>query len=305
MIDILKLKWSPTAYPTCSIAGETERRVLWSLYIAERWCSSGFGLRCRMDLAADSCHDVPTTMDESTWYSIRPGGQHTTPTIAYNPGILTHMVNLVSHFTAIQDLNRQIAIGGLTTAEIEKRVADLADKLQCWHSSLPSDLQMTVQNLGDKLQKDLARDFAVLHLTYHHFSTLLHFNFLESYQGKADSSPQHKHVELCKQHASSFSNLLRLSHQMGRFVVEYPMIGHMTVVSSSVLVHTLLFGDVKELPDARKKLDSNFNILVQLQQWWPCTEAMVGVFLFKSMRFLANSVECRSIGSSFSRTYAC
>lgn len=305
MIDILKLKWSPTAYATCSIADETERRVLWSLYIAERWCSSGLGLRCRMDLAADSCHDVPTTMDESTWYSIRPGGQHTTPTIAYNPGILTHMVNLVSHFTAIQDLNRQIAIGGLTTAEIEKRVADLADKLQYWHSSLPSDLQMTVQNLGDKLQKDLARDFAVLHLTYHHFSTLLHFNFLESYQGKADSSPQQKHVELCKQHASSFSNLLRLSHQMGRFVVEYPMIGHMTVVSSSVLVHTLLFGEVKELPDARKKLDSNFNILVQLQQWWPCTEAMVGVFLFKSMRFLANSVECRSTGLSFSRTYAC
>lgn len=65
------------------------------------------------------------------------------------------------------------------------------------------------------------------------------------------------------------------SRQMQGCEANYPTIGHMTAVSSSVLLHTMLFGDQQELLTARRELSANFEALVELQQYWPATEAMV------------------------------
>jgi len=60
--------------------------------------------------------------------------------------------------------------------------------------------------------------------------------------------------------------------------VLYPNIGHMTTVSSSVLVHTLLYGDLDELKKANEELNANFEALVELSQYWPAISAMVRAF---------------------------
>ncbi|KAK1657430.1 hypothetical protein BDP55DRAFT_623678 [Colletotrichum godetiae] len=177
-------------------------------------------------------------------------------------------------FALIQDLNRRIAKGQLAAPEIELRVAELEGQLESWQISLPYELRMNLENLGVHLQKNVVRQFLALHLTYHHFSTLLYFHFLEGYHVGTILALQKNYIKQCKQHASSFSNLLRLSRQMSGSAVEYPTIGHMTAVSSSVLVHTLLFGDLQELPDAREKLDSDFDSLMQLRRYWPATDVM-------------------------------
>jgi hypothetical protein len=49
----------------------------------------------------------------------------------------------------------------------------------------------------------------------------------------------------------------------------------MTAVSSSVLVHNLLFGDPEDLQTVRQELKTNFEALIELQNFWPATEAMV------------------------------
>jgi hypothetical protein len=49
----------------------------------------------------------------------------------------------------------------------------------------------------------------------------------------------------------------------------------MTVVSSSALLHTLLFGSQDELLDTRKRLYLNFEILLKLKQFWPGVDLMV------------------------------
>lgn len=55
----------------------------------------------------------------------------------------------------------------------------------------------------------------------------------------------------------------------------------MTVVSSSVLLHTLLLGDDEELPMARQRLESNFEFLVRLRDIWPSVNLMVEDLVLK------------------------
>ncbi|KAK1621745.1 fungal-specific transcription factor domain-containing protein [Colletotrichum phormii] len=273
MIGILKIEPRCTSSTSHTI-DETSRRVWWSLYIAERWCSSGLGIRCRLDDAEDPCESIPP-MDEHAYHALLPEDQDTISTFSRKSGIWAYMLRLVSCFAPIQDLNRRIAKGQLSVSEIELRVVGLEDQLDSWQIGLPSELKMNVENLGAHLQKNVARQFLALHLTYHHFTTLLYFHFLEGYHERTVLAPHNNYTKQCKYHASSFSNLLRLSRQMSGSAVEYPTIGHMAAVSSSVLVHVLLFGDLQELPDAREKLDSNFDALMELRRYWPATEAMI------------------------------
>ena len=58
-------------------------------------------------------------------------------------------------------------------------------------------------------------------------------------------------------HATAFCELIRASKQQGSKVF-HNVVGHMTVVSSPVLLHTLLLGEDEELAMARERLESNF-----------------------------------------------
>jgi hypothetical protein len=51
----------------------------------------------------------------------------------------------------------------------------------------------------------------------------------------------------------------------------------MTTVSSSVLLHTLLFGTEDELAQSRRCLHANFEALLELEQFWPGVRSMVSL----------------------------
>ncbi|EMR62013.1 putative nadh dehydrogenase protein [Eutypa lata UCREL1] len=251
-----------------NFASETARRTWWSLYIAGRWCFAGLGLPRRAE-EFDGPWDLP--MDEITFRSLLPG-QETTET-SRRPGLWAHMITLVRLFGPIQDLNRRIAKGNSDSAELDQAVEHLGQQLIAWNETLPADSQMTVQNLHNQQQNGLGGPFIALHLSYHHYSTLLYFRFLEDCQ--AESSAHHTYIARCKRHASSFSDLLRLSRQIKGCGTNYPTIGHMIIVSSSVLLHTLLFADLDRLQEARRELNANFEALVEMQKCWSATSAMV------------------------------
>lgn len=267
MAEIIKLDSSCSSFGTITKC-ETARRVWWSLFTADHWCFSGLGLPHRIDDLGGSC-DLP--MDEMTFRSLSP--DQTTLDLPWKPGIWAHLVTLVRLSNPIQDLNRRVARGNADTAELYQEFAGLEQKLECWREMLPACMQFTIQNLHGYQHNRLGGPFISLHLAYHHSSTLLYFRFLEDKQ--IPHSDYCSYVARCKHHASSFSSLLQLSRQLEDCVSNCPTVGHMTTVSSSVLLHTMLFGDLEELPRARRELSANFEALVELQKYWPATSALV------------------------------
>ena len=159
-------------------------------------------------------------------------------------------------------------------------VAHLFSRLQKWQEDLPELLRLNVENLHFHKGRGQGRTFVALHLGYFHYATLLSFHFLD--QSSASIPFATIYAERCRQHASAYSDLLKTSYELGECEGMHNIVGHMTVVSSSVLLHTLLFGAEEELDSAKRQLESNFNILVRLKAWWPSVAQMTDrLFLFQ------------------------
>ncbi|EGU77591.1 hypothetical protein FOXB_11879 [Fusarium oxysporum f. sp. conglutinans Fo5176] len=177
------------------------------------------------------------------------------------------------HFGHIQGVNRAMAKGDMVPKVKCDAIKLIGQKLESWRTDLPENMQMTIQNIYCHQQSDLGGHFIALHLVFHHLSALVYFNSLETkeptYMGQED------HIALCKSHASSFSSLLHISRQMSGCQQNYPTVGHMTTVASAVLLHTLLLGEPEDIPKARQELNTNFEALIELRQYWPATEAMI------------------------------
>lgn len=206
-------------------------------------------------------------------------------------GIWAQGVTLVQLFGPIHDLNRLVANGEADPTSLDKEVEQLAKCLQGWENKLPIDAQMNQENLGRQQECGLGGVLISTHLAYHHFSTLLYFPFLELQQ--PINKTHAAYIAQCKAHASAFSSLLRQSRQMKGCDVVYPNVGHMTIVSSTVLIHTLVFGYLHEIESVRKGLNANFEALVELSQIWQSTSAMVSFFPSKQVDCMTPSSWCR------------
>lgn len=191
----------------------------------------------------------------------------------WSPGLWAHLTALIQLFGPIQDLIQRIVKGDITTNELNDEASRRGRQLDEWMDKLPVDAQMTSLNLIQQQKMGLGGLLISLHLAYHHFSTLLYFQFLETHQAPSPTSILY--IKRCRQHASSFSALIQKSRQLKGCEAVYPLVGHMTTVSSIVLLHTLLFGEAEELEDAREALNANFTALIELKQYWPVTTAWV------------------------------
>ncbi|KAM5370350.1 hypothetical protein ACJA88_009931 [Fusarium oxysporum] len=270
MAEVLQLNFSAD---DPSIVSETALRTWWSLYILDRWCSSGLGIPRHLD--NPHCPDSsPLPIDETSFKCLRPSSSNQNS--SRTPGVFAHMVTLIQHFGHIQGVNRAMAKGDMVPKVKCNAIKLIGQKLESWRTDLPENMQMTIQNIYCHQQSDLGGHFIALHLVFHHLSALVYFNSLEtkepSYMGQED------HVALCKSHASSFSSLLHISRQMSGCQQNYPTVGHMTTVASAVLLHTLLLGEPEDIPKARQELNTNFEALIELRQYWPATEAMIDDF---------------------------
>ncbi|KAF5986289.1 hypothetical protein FCOIX_1566 [Fusarium coicis] len=264
MAEVLQLNLSADEP---SIASETALRIWWSLYILDRWCSSGLGIPRHLD--SPHCPDSsPLPIDETSFKCLCPSSLFQNS--GRTPGIFAYMVTLIQHFGEIQGLNHAMAKGDMAPKVKCDTIKFIGQKLESWKASLPENMQMRVYS---HQQNNLGGHFIALHLIFHHLSALVYFNSLEtkeqSYMGQED------HVALCKSHASSFSSLLHTSRQMSGCQQSYPTVGHMTTVASAVLLHTLLLGEPEDIPKARQELNTNFEALIGLRQYWPAMEAMI------------------------------
>ncbi|KAF2031887.1 hypothetical protein EK21DRAFT_87708 [Setomelanomma holmii] len=96
-------------------------------------------------------------------------------------------------------------------------------------------------NLDMQRRKGYGGMFVALHLGYHYYNILLYFQYLEP-----ESEPTHvstTYAAECRRHGLVFSRLLHTARELGACHVVYLTVAHMTIVSSSVLLHLLLFGN--------------------------------------------------------------
>lgn len=266
---------------------ETVKMVCWTLYLSHHRCFSGLGMPCTTDEFRTAC-GLP--MDELDFASLSPN--QTDLETPRKPGLWARMVTLVQLSGPVMELNRRIAADSIEPEELDSAVRHIEQQFQKWLDEVPANDQMTVPNLYRHQQNGLGGLFVALHLTFHYYSILLYFNFLEERQ---DAPPGNggSYIDHCKQHASSFGGILHLSRQLGGCQVSYPGFSHMITVSSAVLLHTLLLGDAGGIRDARRNLNANFEALVELQQPWPATTAVVRrnvFFLFNCTFEVTNGV---------------
>ncbi|KAJ5920826.1 hypothetical protein N7466_009152 [Penicillium verhagenii] len=249
-----------------SIIQEIKIRTWWSLYMIDQWSSAGLDLPRQFN---DDQHRLP--MAEIEFWSLKPG-QRVTSVSRSGPGLWGHMVVLARIFGHIQNLHQKLASGLLEEAQAEMITQDLAQRFERFVHELPQSLKFTPDNLRQHADMGLGRAFVALHLGYHHYATLLYFPYFD--QTSAQTVNRTMFVARCKYHATSFSDLLRASQETPDCEAVYLIVAHMTVVSSSALLHTLLFGNQSEVIDAKERLFSNFQTLLKLKQYWPGVDLM-------------------------------
>lgn len=102
-----------------------------------------------------------------------------------------------------------------------------------------------------------------LHLGFHNYSTLLFYQYLDTRSTMTTRARQF--ASQCKHHALSYSEWLTRGRQQSGCEAVYPTVAHMAIVSSSVLLHTLLFGAENELLRSRQCPEANFEALLELE----------------------------------------
>lgn len=262
----LNIEWASDS----TIQKEVKRRVWWSLYMIDRWSSAGLGLP---RLLHDLDPQLSLPMDEDTFQRLQATDKEAEPRVQ-QLGLWTYMILLTRIFGAIQDLNWSLAQGAIQDERHLANLAfELAGQLNEFERNLPPHVRYCRENLVAHAEKGLGRTFVALHLGFHHYATLLYFYYLDV------SRPQNTagiaYAERCRYHATAFSDLLTASTEVPNCEALYNIVGHMAIVSSSVHVHTLLFGDEKELASAKKRLESNFKALIKLKSYWSSVESMV------------------------------
>ncbi|KAL2853483.1 hypothetical protein BJY01DRAFT_65310 [Aspergillus pseudoustus] len=281
MAQILRL---PEANPgDDSITREIKLRTYWSLYMIDQWSSAGLDMP--RQIPDTNRHSLP--MSETEFWRLGQG--HRTPDVlarTRQPGLWGYMVILARIFGKIQELHRQLANNRLSDAEAEEYTRQVALQFQDFSHTLPLDIALTRDNLDRHAKIGLGSTFVALHLGYNHYSTLLYFHYLDSTH--TEVSNQALFAARCKYHAAAFSELLSLSNEVAGCEAVYFIVAHMTVISSSALLHTLLFGEPDELPDTRKRLSSNFQVLLKLKQYWPDVNSMITrLFIFQEACMLS------------------
>ncbi|KAM0425332.1 hypothetical protein ACHAPT_009388 [Fusarium lateritium] len=252
------------------ITRETKRRIFWTCFITDTWASGGSNLSRQFGWPAKQPR-VP--MDEYVFSMMKPGDPDIDDS-EWRPGLWGYMVRLVEIYTQIQQLHKELA----ETAEWDEALMDesvrrLESELDAFEQNLGPGLTFSMENLAAFVSQGIGSVFIAFHLGYHHYYTLLFYQYLD--QRRPCTRNGKKYADHCKAHAAIICQVLKASREVPGAQALYNIVGHVTIVSSSVLLHTYLFGEPHELEDSKSRLESNLETLVQLRSYWPSVELMI------------------------------
>jgi hypothetical protein len=251
------------------VSREVKLRVWWSLYMIDTWSSAGNNIP--RQFPDRILHPLP--MDEVQFHNLSENSDGGLPDPALRPGLWGRMVLLATIFGHIQNLHQQHLSGVIDHQGAERQTHILAADLDLYVRDLPPSVRMTRENLEHHIGLGVGSAFVALHLGFYHYSTLLYFPFLDL---RLEQTPsQVLFAARCRHYAAALSDLLDLSNEIDGCDVVYFIVAHMATVSSSALLHTLMFGDEAEMAQTRKRLETNFAIMIKLRTYWPAVNLLV------------------------------
>lgn len=252
------------------VSREIKRRVWWTCFLVDIWSSGGSSLSRQLTMT-ERRPRLP--VEELMFFNLRPQDEDITETM-WRPGMWTHMVGMVEIYKEIQDLIRYLVVMTEWDEEfIETTVHGLAVRLLAFEERFEPELQFSPENLAINASRGLGRLFTGFHLGYQYYCMLLFYQYLD--KNRPPTANGNAYAARCKLHARKFCDISRLSREHDQAEALHYIIAHITVVSSSVLLHTYIFGDVSELQDTKLRLESNMEALVRLREYWPSVELNV------------------------------
>jgi len=156
-------------------------------------------------------------------------------------------------------------------------IQHLENRLDDWLQTLPSHLRNTTENLDAYRTQGRLRQFAVIHIIYHHECQQLYFQFLNGRNtlGNEDYDAEvSTYIARCKGHATALSELMWLGHTIpDEEFLWSPVNGHLLGIASTIHLHTLLSEtNERAVLEARRLLEQNFVLLLRLSEYWPTLE---------------------------------
>ncbi|KIH91221.1 hypothetical protein SPBR_01542 [Sporothrix brasiliensis 5110] len=252
------------------VTREIKRRIWWTCFIIDTWGSGGIGLSRQFGWRP-KMPNVP--MDEAVFSAMRPGDPDI-GSLEWKPGLWGHMVRLVEIYGQIQDFLRHLAESDDWDEDaISDTVRDLDTQMADFELNIGPDLAFSTHNLSRYVSHGLGSVFIAFHLGFHHYKTLLFYIYLDSRRSSVTNGKAY--ARRCKHHATTVCEVLKASRDHPGAEALYNIVGHVTIVSSSVLLHTYLFGEADELPHSRRCLESNLETLVQLRGYWANIDLMI------------------------------
>ncbi|KAF3045456.1 hypothetical protein E8E12_005619 [Didymella heteroderae] len=228
---------------------------------------------------------VPKILEEKAFYQLR---RHTSfdgnylasaPILEANrKGLWSTMLPLSEIHSRVMDLNYILCNQNEDPCDHPGRVEEIAEELLNWHRALPHEMHYIPANIARVKADGLFREFSVLHILYHFQFQLLYYQYLQrDIKINADSAAvreRENYAARCKAHAIAMSEVFWATNsQKGTECFWSPVNGHLLVVASSIHLHTLLFDpDEERTAMAKKLLEQNFSMLLQLQEYWPSLE---------------------------------
>lgn len=231
------------------------------------WSSTGVNLPRQMP----ALDNLPLPMDDVHFLRLKPG-QFLSPSLSNIPAagpLLAEMIKLNRILIQVNNLNTQTVNCPLSPVELETRVSTLSNTLSSWHAALPPSMHDTPENLAHWASLGLGRIFVAVYLGYYHFGQLLFYQFLHGDALSTVLSAKY-YAQRCKSFAEALCSIVYASHSTPGCDVQYTMVGHILVISSTIQIHTLLFSeDDNQISAARSRLERNFEILMKLRDVWP------------------------------------
>lgn len=192
-------------------------------------------------------------------------------------GLWTWMIPLSEFHDQVMRLNDAIVQNTVSEDHIRQEVKTLSNDIEIYFMSLPGHLQHTPENWDRHTKCGFGREFTILQLNYHHQCQMLYYQFLK--KGSATSvysadQEAERYAEKCKKHATALSQVMWNANSCAGMECTWsPINGHLLVVSSSVLIYSLLFDtDEESIIRAKKLLEQNFIMLLQLRRYWALVE---------------------------------
>lgn len=244
------------------VSAEVKKRIFLSLFMADRWCS--FGLALPMQIRIEELPHAKA-IDEAIFSS--EGFETRWTNDQSRIGLWAYKTDLAVIFGQVQHFIRSVVTERLSPQDCDACADSIASMLMHWEQNLPHDVRLTEANLEAQRLQGKGGVFIDLHLGYHYYSMLLRFPFI----GRRNEMGNEEHPEAarCRSHALAFSSLLAAGKSQRGCEVAHSTVGHMTVISSSVLLHNLLSGTDDVVRISRENLTLNFATIVELQAYWP------------------------------------